>query len=57
MSEHPVTKSESREGELAVDEGFRRWYESCPCCLGESYPEVKAKIAAERTTPRESEKR
>ncbi len=24
-----------------VDEGFRRWYHSCPCCLGDAYPAIK----------------
>jgi|GEM_PF-7065604 phage terminase large subunit GpA-like protein len=30
-----------------IDEGFRRWYASCPCCLGESYPEVKSALDRE----------
>lgn len=30
-----------------IDEGFRRWYESCACCLGDAYPEIKAKLDAE----------
>lgn len=34
--------------DIPVDEGFRRWYASCPCCLGESYPTVKAKIEREK---------
>jgi YHS domain-containing protein len=32
----------------AIDEGMRRWYESCSCCLGDAYPEVKAQLDAER---------
>lgn len=24
-----------------LDEGFRRWYHSCPCCLGDAYPRIK----------------
>lgn len=38
---------------LVIDEGLRRWYESCPCCLGESYPGVKSALdreAGEKTT-------
>ena len=31
-----------------VDEGMRRWYESCSCCLSEAFPEVKAQLDAER---------
>ena len=35
-------------GPLVIDEGMRRWYESCSCCLSEAYPEVKAQLDAER---------
>ena len=36
-------------GELPViDEGMRRWYESCSCCLSEAFPEVKAQLDAVR---------
>jgi hypothetical protein len=31
-----------------IDEGMRRWYESCSCCLSEAYPEIKAQLDAER---------
>lgn len=31
-----------------IDEGMRRWYESCACCLSDAYPEVKAQLDAER---------
>ncbi len=31
-----------------IDEGMRRWYESCSCCLGDTYPEIKATLDAER---------
>ena len=24
-----------------IDAGFRHWYESCPCCLSQAYPDVK----------------
>ncbi len=33
-----------------IDEGMRRWYESCSCCLGDAYPEIKAQLDAERAT-------
>ncbi|HSJ00740.1 MAG TPA: YHS domain-containing protein [Patescibacteria group bacterium] len=32
-----------------IDDGMRRWYESCACCLSDAYPEVKAALDAERT--------
>ena len=31
-----------------IDDGMRRWYESCSCCLSDAYPEVKAALDAER---------
>lgn len=31
-----------------IDEGMRRWYENCSCCLSDAYPEVKAQLDAER---------
>lgn len=31
-----------------IDEGMRRWYESCSCCLGDAYPEIKAVLDEER---------
>jgi YHS domain-containing protein len=38
-----------RAGELLViDDGMRRWYESCSCCLSEAYPQIKAQLDAER---------
>lgn len=30
-----------------IDDGMRRWYESCSCCLGDTYPEIKAQLDAE----------
>ena len=36
------------DGLPVIDEGMRRWYESCSCCLSEAYPEVKARLDAER---------
>ena len=31
-----------------IDEGMRRWYESCSCCLSDAFPEIKAELDAER---------
>lgn len=33
---------------LVLEEGMRRWYESCSCCLGDTYPEIKAQLDAQR---------
>ena len=35
-------------GSLVIDDGMRRWYESCSCCLSEAYPDIKAALDAER---------
>lgn len=35
-------------GTPEIDDGMRRWYESCACCLSDAYPEVKAALDAER---------
>ena len=35
-------------GLAVIDEGMRRWYESCSCCLSDAYPEIKAALDAER---------
>ena len=43
-----VPPTSSKTGLLVIDEGMRRWYESCSCCLSEAYPEVKAQLDAER---------
>ena len=34
---------------LNIDEGLRRWYASCRCCMHDAYPEVVAALDAERT--------
>jgi YHS domain-containing protein len=31
-----------------IDEGMRRWYDSCACCLSDAFPEIKAQLDAER---------
>jgi YHS domain-containing protein len=37
-----------------IDEGMRRWYESCSCCLSDAYPEIKAQLDAERAAAQEA---
>jgi len=45
----PAASEVGRSSERPViDEGMRRWYESCPCCLSDAYPEIKAALDAER---------
>jgi YHS domain-containing protein len=43
----PVTNVTGQDPPV-IDEGMRRWYESCACCLSDSYPEIKAQLDAER---------
>ena len=38
----------SPAGRAVIDDGMRRWYESCSCCLSEAHPEVKAALDAGR---------
>ena len=46
-----VTLTPAAAGDLPViDEGMRRWYESCACCLSDAYPEIKAQLDAERAS-------
>jgi hypothetical protein len=33
-----------------IDEGMRRWYESCSCCMSAAYPEIKRALDEERMT-------
>ena len=35
---------------VTIDEGMRRWYESCRCCLGDAYPEIREALDEERRT-------
>ena len=45
---HPHLEIAEPRPMLVIDEGLRRWYESCSCCLSDAYPEVKAALDAER---------
>lgn len=36
-------------GVSIIDEGLRRWYASCRCCMHDAYPDVVAALDAERT--------
>ena len=37
-----------------IDEGMRRWYENCSCCLSDAYPDIKAALDAERAEAAEA---
>lgn len=37
------------DGQPLIDQGMRLWYESCSCCLSEAFPDIKARLDAERT--------
>jgi YHS domain-containing protein len=38
----------SRGPITVVDEGLRRWYASCRCCMHDAYPDIVAVLDAER---------
>jgi YHS domain-containing protein len=40
--------ADDRHALPVIDEGMRRWYESCACCLSDAFPEIKAQLDAER---------
>lgn len=44
---HAITVPRAK-GVPVIDEGMRRWYDSCSCCLSDAYPEIKAALDAER---------
>lgn len=49
MSKTPQKEPDQRLTAASIDQGFRAWYESCPCCLSESHPEVKKALDEEKT--------
>lgn len=40
---------------LTIDDGMRRWYRSCPCCLSEAYPDVKRALDDEKAVKHSTE--
>ncbi|HWH37085.1 MAG TPA: hypothetical protein VNT28_04835 [Candidatus Limnocylindrales bacterium] len=52
-SRAPIASSSPDGGLPVIDEGMRRWYDSCSCCLGDTFPEVKAQLDAERAAKSE----
>ena len=55
MASHSHAAEAAPAGAPVIDEGMRRWYESCSCCLSDAYPEVKATLDAERAAKAEPE--
>jgi YHS domain-containing protein len=53
ISSHSHAAEHAASTTPVIDDGMRRWYESCSCCLSDAYPEVKAALDAERTTKHE----
>jgi YHS domain-containing protein len=43
-----ATAAERPGAAASIDDGMRRWYASCRCCLSDAYPEIVAKLDAER---------
>lgn len=50
MNQMQPTQHEHTAGAAgpAIDEGMRRWYESCPCCLSAAYPAVRRALDDEK---------
>lgn len=48
VTSHSHAAEAAPAGTPAIDDGMRRWYESCSCCLSDAYPDVKAALDAER---------
>lgn len=48
MGPQPTSQGHAPDGVVTVDAGFRRWYQSCPCCLSHAYPDVKRLLDEER---------
>jgi YHS domain-containing protein len=44
---HAISVPQARDMPV-IDEGMRRWYESCSCCLSDAFPDIKAALDAER---------
>ena len=45
----PSSRATAPVGDPSIDEGLRRWYASCRCCMHDAYPEIVATLDAERT--------
>ena len=54
VNSHTHAAEAASAGTPSIDDGMRRWYESCSCCLSDAYPDVKAVLDAERAAAEES---
>jgi len=43
-----ATAIQTLTGDAVIDDGMRRWYASCRCCLSDAYPAIVAQLDAER---------
>jgi YHS domain-containing protein len=43
-----ASAAKTRPDAAVIDDGMRRWYESCRCCLSDAYPDVVAQLDAVR---------
>lgn len=43
-------------GTVVIDDGYRRWYEDCPCCMSQAEPEIKRMLDEERRTARRDQR-
>ena len=43
-----ATALKTLTGDAVIDDGMRRWYASCRCCLSDAYPTIVAQLDAER---------
>ena len=48
ITSHRHAAEAAPAGMPVIDDGMRRWYDSCSCCLSDAYPDVKAALDAER---------
>lgn len=48
MSNVPKKLPDNQLVQVEIDQGFRAWYESCPCCLSEAHPQVKRALDDEQ---------
>lgn len=48
MSKVPQKIPDRGSKPIEIDQGFRAWYDSCPCCLSEAYPEVRRALDKEK---------
>lgn len=55
ITSHSHAREAAPAGVPVIDDGMRRWYESCSCCLSDAYPDVKAALDVERAAAAQPE--